>query len=189
MIWESQDELQAAGVTQVPNPANTELERTWLIQKNVRASSEVRHHTITWTSVDTGNGVGEVPDSDSSEDTDTGCGRGLEFVRSLVAGDRIAIVARALVNHSIAVVLLVTDVFRSIPAGQIMCPAFALRCSILLRYRFFSAKSIMSTCYMSAPHMGYVLSMQCAVYTLLLRKRTSALTFSSYHIPRRLINL
>lgn len=94
MVWESQDELRAAGVAQVTSPVNGK--HTWLIQRNARASSEVRQHTITWTDSD----VGDVSETGSNgeEDFSTGSGRGAGFIHSLVTGDRIAIKARALVN-------------------------------------------------------------------------------------------
>jgi hypothetical protein len=88
MVWESKDGLASAGVTQVPNPLNGK--HTWLLQRNVRASQNVRQHTIIWTDIDE---RGEVED-----DIDTGRGQGAGFVRSLIAGDRIAIMARALVK-------------------------------------------------------------------------------------------
>jgi hypothetical protein len=93
MIWESQDDLLRASVTQVPNAMNGE--RTWLVQRNVRASSDVRQHIVTWT--DTSASESEIG-SDDDGDSDAGRGGGAGFVRSLVAGDRIALKARALVK-------------------------------------------------------------------------------------------
>lgn len=90
MMWVTRDELQGGGfVTQVKSAINGK--QTWLIQRNVRASSEVRHHRIIWedTDVETSSG--------GDEDPDTGCGRGTGFVRSLSGGDRIALIVRALV--------------------------------------------------------------------------------------------
>ena len=88
MVWKSQDELESAGVTQVANPLNGK--QTWLIQRNVRASSDIAQHTITWIAIDAC--------GDGEEDFNMGCGRGAGFVRSLIAGDRVAIMARALVS-------------------------------------------------------------------------------------------
>lgn len=84
MRWESEDVLRAAGAIQVSNPINNK--RTWFIQRNVRASPEVRQHTVTWKS-----DGGHVDTERELEE-----GRGIGFVRSLVTGDRIVVMARAL---------------------------------------------------------------------------------------------
>ena len=90
MVWESEskDDLASAGLIQVTNPLNDK--HSWLLQRNARASLNTRQHTIIWTDIDE---CGEVED-----DIDTGRGLGAGFVRSLIAGDRIAIMARALVK-------------------------------------------------------------------------------------------
>jgi hypothetical protein len=87
--WESQDDLLQAGITQVTAPVSGE--RAWLIQRNARASQELRQHTVTWTDTD-------ATVSETESDDDTGRGQGARFIRSLVAGDRIAVHIRALVK-------------------------------------------------------------------------------------------
>jgi len=123
MLWESQesqDRLRAAGGTQVVNPTNGK--RTWLVQRNVRASSEVREHTIMWTNTDM--------EPQSEEDGETGRGWGTGFVRSLVGGDRIVLLIRALVRCLIGIDASsgLTPV-RSIRAGQIMYWPVRSKCS------------------------------------------------------------
>jgi hypothetical protein len=62
----------------------------WHIQRNVHVSSQVREHEVVWTDDVDG---GDFDD----EDVERGCGTGRGFVHLLRAGDRIAVMARALV--------------------------------------------------------------------------------------------
>jgi hypothetical protein len=57
---------------------------------NVQASRHVRRHDIVWNN--------NSPQHSCEYDEKTGSGRGLGFVASLRAGDRIALVARALAS-------------------------------------------------------------------------------------------
>jgi hypothetical protein len=59
---------------------------------NAQASRHIRHHTIKW-SRNHDDTLGEKVEYDEK----LGSGRGWEFVRTLEAGDRITLVARALV--------------------------------------------------------------------------------------------
>ena len=65
---------------------------TWLIQRNERASSDFKLHTISWT---------KEEEADVDEEVlmcETGRGLGRGFVRSLNMNDRISILARAQVS-------------------------------------------------------------------------------------------
>jgi hypothetical protein len=68
--------------------------KRWLVQMNVQASRHIRRHDITWHA--------NSPPHTAEYDDKTGSGRGLGFVDSLRAGDRIALVARALASLSLS---------------------------------------------------------------------------------------
>lgn len=67
--------------------------RRWLVQMNAQASRHTRRYEIAWSNSSSATGSQE-PEYDEKN----GSGRGLEFVETLQAGDRIALVARALVK-------------------------------------------------------------------------------------------
>ncbi|XP_006456293.1 hypothetical protein AGABI2DRAFT_195472 [Agaricus bisporus var. bisporus H97] len=73
-------------ITELHSPYKNRKKR-WLVQMNVQASRHVRRHDIMW-----------YPNSphELEYDEKTGSGRGFGFVDALRAGDRIALVARAL---------------------------------------------------------------------------------------------
>ncbi|THV05167.1 hypothetical protein K435DRAFT_961545 [Dendrothele bispora CBS 962.96] len=78
---------------------NDDQPRRWHIQSNVTASGKFRDHVVTWRTTDEAN-----PEEEQLYDRAKGrMGRGHELVRSLRAGDRLAIIAKALlpgwVNH------------------------------------------------------------------------------------------
>lgn len=60
----------------------------WTVQKNMTASNEYREHTVSW-------------DARTGRDTvgETGAGIGTGFLDTLSGGDRIAVIARALVSE------------------------------------------------------------------------------------------
>jgi hypothetical protein len=66
----------------------------WHLQRNVRASGTNTVHKVVWTDVD--------PDDEVDERqfiNTMGAGRGKGFIRSLELGDRITVIARAMVRH------------------------------------------------------------------------------------------
>lgn len=67
--------------------------KRWHIQRNVHVSSELKDHEVVWTDRDD-----DPAEDDTEEDGETGKGKGWGFVRTLRAGDRIAVLARALVS-------------------------------------------------------------------------------------------
>lgn len=67
--------------------------KRWHIQRNVHVSLELKDHEVVWTERDGGPARNELEVND-----DTGTGNGWGFVRALRAGDRIAVLARALVR-------------------------------------------------------------------------------------------
>lgn len=82
------------------------------IQCNVRASSETKKHTVVWS----------WDDRPGSQLTG-GSGYGGDFVRSMKAGDRVAVVARAMVgiHQPYSKILLQSTDCVSIRVGRIMC--------------------------------------------------------------------
>ena len=71
---------------EVKNTADDAVEQRWLLQKNVHVSSIRQTHEIVWYH-------GDVIDEASARSR--GCGSGNCFGEALVAGDRVAVVARA----------------------------------------------------------------------------------------------
>lgn len=82
------------GFTEVRSPYKSKNER-WLVQKNLQASRDVRYYEVAWP--DPSSGVRDAEPKPEHNEM-SGSGRGLEFVETLQAGDRIALVARALVK-------------------------------------------------------------------------------------------
>lgn len=80
------DELQAHGLTRVAS-------KTWLVQRNYRASPSIRKHEVIWTDDDEAVQEDPVTDGDS-----VGSGDGQGFSTSLSPGDKIALIARAKVS-------------------------------------------------------------------------------------------
>ncbi|KAJ3575024.1 hypothetical protein NP233_g1367 [Leucocoprinus birnbaumii] len=70
--------------------------KRWLVQMNAQASRHIRTHTVTWSRSTSFNTSGDGGLNEEEYDEKTGSGRGLGFVEALRAGDRIALVARAL---------------------------------------------------------------------------------------------
>jgi len=71
---------------EVKNIADDAVEQRWLLQKNVHVSSIRQTHDVVWYH-------GDVIDEASARAR--GCGSGKGFVEALVAGDRVAVLARA----------------------------------------------------------------------------------------------
>ncbi len=80
------------GLTELRSPYKSR-NRRWLVQMNTQASRHVRDHEVVWSDLSSAEGAPE-PEYDEK----TGSGRGLDFVETLQAGDRIALIARALVS-------------------------------------------------------------------------------------------
>ncbi len=80
------------GLTELRSPYKSK-NRRWVAQRNVVASSHIRDHEVIWSDLSSAEG-GSEPEYDETH----GSGRGLGFVKTLQAGDRIALVARALVS-------------------------------------------------------------------------------------------
>lgn len=77
----------------VKNPRKPDS-RIWHVQRNIRALRNDTIHEVTWSDEDY-----EEPGEDEMKFIDmTGAGRGIGFVQSLKHGDRIAVLARAMVN-------------------------------------------------------------------------------------------
>lgn len=81
-------DLRTFSVQELESPVDGK--QRWHIQRNVHVSSQVREHEVVWTDDVDG---GDFDD----EDVERGCGTGRGFVHLLRAGDRIAVMARALV--------------------------------------------------------------------------------------------
>lgn len=78
--------------------------KIWHVQKNVHAKREVTEHEVVWTSAD----YDRDEEADNGEAGDkTGAGKGDDFVKCLKSGDRIGIVARALVNPLFGLLALI----------------------------------------------------------------------------------
>jgi hypothetical protein len=66
---------------------------TWMLQRNLVASTRAVEHTVEWTLND------DIIDPSEEESPETGAGFGRGFVAALEKGDRIGIWARAMVRH------------------------------------------------------------------------------------------
>lgn len=88
-----------SGWVELSSPYRTKSRR-WLVQMNAQASHHIRHHEVVWSSTDASTTAalrsGNVGGAEYDEKT--GSGRGLGFVDNLQSGDRIALIARALVS-------------------------------------------------------------------------------------------
>jgi hypothetical protein len=92
----------------------------WPIQHNVNVSSAFKCHEVTWTDEDSFDEVTEA----NARKHGSGTGRG--FLSTLVEGDRVAVVVRALVSVLIALrVFRKTNGALSFLAGRTMCRASA----------------------------------------------------------------
>ena len=116
------NDLSSSG--EVRNTADDAMEQRWLLQKNVHVSSIRRTHDVVWYH-------GDVIDEALA--SSRGCGSGRGFVEALVAGDRVAVVARAQASqnvqklHNVGVYLI--SLLLSILVGLTMCGASKSRFS------------------------------------------------------------
>lgn len=96
------DNTAAIEYTEILSPYRRRAKR-WLVQMNVQASRHIRTHTVTWSQSSAIERKARESSGDSLRgvlepeyDEKMGSGRGFGFVDNLQAGDRIALVARAL---------------------------------------------------------------------------------------------
>ena len=73
-----------------------EIYRSWTVQHNLVAVNQLREHVVEWWN-DDDNSSNENEDNDKDDETGKGSGKG--FVRTLRPGDRVGILARALVCY------------------------------------------------------------------------------------------
>jgi hypothetical protein len=95
------------GITELTSPYSRQNKR-WLVQMNVQASRHIKRHDVIWTRESEAearfNGDPSEEDPAPEYNKETGSGRGKGFVQTLRAGDRISLVARALVSSAIRLV-------------------------------------------------------------------------------------
>lgn len=115
MVSPTDELLLSAGYVRVTSPAAADArsEKSWVVQRNLRASDVIRRHTVIWS--DRGFIGHDCQETDFSLSMSSsfprilsenqgdisvlyGCGNGLEFVSTLQPGDRIAVVARVKVR-------------------------------------------------------------------------------------------